>query len=421
MGEGRQNWAGNLTYSAARWHEPTTIDEVQALVARGTRLRVIGSRHSFNEIADTPHDMVSLEQLPPSVEVDPERRTATVTASMKYGHVALELHRAGFALHNMASLPHISVAGACATATHGSGVGNGNLATAVQAMELVTASGDIVTVSRDEHGEQFAGMVVSLGGLGVITKMTLNVVPAFDMRQDVYRHLPFATLEQHFDEIVGSAYSVSLFTDWRGADVKQVWLKSQLGAGLPSEPGEELFGAQRTTRRSHPLPDITAENCTEQRGIPGPWHDRLPHFRMEFTPSNGEELQSEYLIPRRHALEAVRAVRSLSGLVSPLLQVSEIRTIAADDLWMSPSYHEDCVGFHFTWLKNWTGVRDVLPVLEKHLAPFDARPHWGKLFTMEPERVQALFSKLPDFQRLLQDYDPDGKFRNPFLDRHVFG
>jgi alditol oxidase len=421
MSERRQNWAGNLLYSAVRWHEPRTLNELQAIVARSEKLRVVGSRHSFNDIADSPHDIVSLEKLPQHVEIDAKNRTATVNAGIKYGDLALELHRAGFALHNMASLPHISVAGACATATHGSGVGNGNLATVVRGMEFIAAGGDAVSVSRDEQGDQFPGMVVNLGGLGVVTSMTLDIMPSFAIRQDVYEHLPFAALEQHFDDVMARAYSVSLFTKWRDNTVDQVWLKSVIGTTPAAEPPANLFGATPATVRRHPLPDITGENCTEQGGVPGPWHERLPHFRMEFTPSIGEELQTEYLIPRRYAVDALRAVNSLGDLIAPALQISEVRTIAADDLWMSPFYHEDCIGIHFTWIRDWSAVSAVLPVLEEHLAPFEARPHWGKLFTTEPSVVRSLFPKLPDFQRLLHDYDPQGKFRNPFLDRYVFG
>lgn len=421
MSQEKQNWSRNITYKAAAWHTPRSVDELQTIVASSDKLRVVGSRHSFNEIADTPAAIVSLEAMPPHVEVDAERQTVTVGAYMKYGDVAAQLDQAGFALHNLASLPHISIAGACATATHGSGVGNGNLATAVQGMEVLTASGDIVRVSRDTHGDEFAGMVVSLGGLGVITRMTLDVIPTFQVRQDVYEHLPLSNLEGHFDEVAGAAYSVSLFTTWREAAIDQIWLKSLVGGVGAAGPPDELLGAQRVNRQMHPLRDMPAGNTTEQNGIPGPWYARLPHFKMEFTPSNGEELQSEYLLPRRHAMDAIRAVAALRDIISPLLQVTEIRTMAADDLWMSPAYHEDCIGIHFTWRLDWEKVGKVLPVLEAALAPFEARPHWGKLFTTEAEVVRSLYTRLPDFQRLLRAYDPDGKFRNEFMDRYIFG
>ena len=421
MTEQQRNWAGNYTYSAARLHYPETIEQVQELVSRSNKLKVLGSRHSFNGIADSPEDLISLERLDRVVTLDSERRMVTVDGGVKYGQLCRQLHREGYALHNLASLPHISVAGACATATHGSGDSNGNLATIVSAIELVTADGAVVVLSRDQHGDQFPGAVVGLGGLGVVTKLTLEIVPTFDMRQDLYENLPLAQLEDHFDEIVSSAYSVSLFTDWRNARVNQVWLKRRVTDGAAFEAQPELFGATRATRPLHPIASLSAENCTEQMGIHGPWHERLPHFRMEFTPSSGEELQTEYFVPRQHAIAAFRAIDRLGEQIAPLLQISEVRTIAADNLWMSPCYKQACVAIHFTWIQDWQAVRKLLPIIEEQLAPLNARPHWGKLFTMPPARLQSLYEKLPDFQQLLRSYDPQGKFRNAFLDTYILG
>jgi xylitol oxidase len=419
--ENPTNWAGNYTYGAGRLHYPETIEHVQELVSRAGKLKALGSRHSFNDIADSPGDLISLERLERVLEIDRERRTVTVDAGVKYGQVCRQLGAEGYALHNLASLPHISVAGACATATHGSGVRNGNLATAVAALELVTADGSLVVLSRDQHGEEFLGAVVGLGALGVVTKLTLDLVPAFDMRQDVYENLPLGQLEEHFEEIVSGAYSVSLFTDWRNEWVNQVWFKRPVMDSATFEAEAELFGARPALTHRHPIGSLSAEACTPQMGIPGPWYGRLPHFRMEFTPSSGEELQSEYLVPRRHAVAALQAINNLREQVAPLVQVSEVRPIAADNLWMSPCYRQDCIGIHFTWIKRWAAVKQLLPLIEAQLAPFDARPHWGKLFTMPAARVQSLFPKMRDFQRLLRSYDPEGKFRNGYLDRYIFG
>ncbi|MCW3055746.1 MAG: sorbitol oxidase [Chthonomonadales bacterium] len=414
--EKQTNWAGNYIYSAAQWHLPKTVAEVQEVVKSCIKLRAVGSRHSFNGIADSSDNMVSLVHCNQILELDREQRTVTVEAGILYGQLARVLHAEGYALHNLASLPHISVAGACATATHGSGVGNGNLATAVRALEFVSANGDRVSLSRDRDPETFPGAVVGLGAPGVVTQMTLAIHPTFSVRQDVYENLPMDTLLSQFDAIVSSAYSVSLFTDWRGATINQLWLKSVVteSDSLPAEP--ERFGATLATVPRHPLIEISAENCTQQLGAPGPWHERLPHFRMDFMPSAGEELQTEYLVPRRHAVDSLRALYEIREQIAPLLQISEIRTVAADDLWMSPCYHQDCVALHFTWLKDWPAVRTLLPQIEAALEPFEARPHWGKLFTTPPARLQSLYTKLPDFQRLVQSYDPQGKFRNDFLD-----
>jgi len=419
MIENQSNWAGNYTYSAARLHRPETVEQVQELVIHCRKLKVLGARHSFNGIADSPEALISLEHFDQVAALDRARRTVTVEAGVRYGPLCRHLNREGYALHNLASLPHISVAGACATATHGSGDRNGNLATAVSAMEIVTADGEVVVLSREGHGEQFQGAVVGLGGLGVVTKLTLDILPAFDMRQDVYENLPLAQLEDHFDDVVSSAYSVSLFTDWRSARFNQVWFKRRVTDGAPVELEPELFGATLATSQRHPIAGLSAANCTEQLGIRGPWHERLPHFRLDYTPSSGEELQTEYFVPRQHAFAAFRAIERLREHVAPLLQISEVRTIAADNLWMSPCYKQACVSIHFTWKKNWPAVRALLPVIEEQLAPLNARPHWGKLFTMPPARLQSLYERLPDFRQLLRSYDPQGKFRNAFLDTTI--
>jgi xylitol oxidase len=420
MAETNHNWADNYTYTAAAVHYPKTVEQVQELVRRSHKVKALGSRHSFNAVADTLGDQISLEQFDPDIQIDRKRHTVTVSGGVRYGQLCQQLHQAGYALPNLASLPHISVAGACSTATHGSGDRNGSLATAVSALEIVIANGEVITLSRVQDKDRFAGAVVSMGGLGVITKVTLDLLPTFEVQQDVYENLPLAALDDHFDAITASAYSVSLFTDWRTESINQVWLKRRVG-DQPSEAAPELFGARRQLANLHPIGGISAVNCTEQMGIPGPWYDRLPHFRMEFTPSAGEELQTEYLVPRHDALAAIHAIHALRDSIAPLLQISEVRMIAADDLWLSPFYKQPCIGLHFTWKKDWPAVKQVLPLIEAALAPFHARPHWGKLFTMSAPRLQGLYQRLADFNNLLRSYDPDGKFRNGFLDTYVVG
>ena len=391
---------------------------MQESVARSRKVKALGTRHSFNNIADTTEDIISLEHLDRVVELDHAHHTVTVEAGMRYGQLCRYLHAEGFALHNLASLPHIAIVGACATATHGSGEQHGNLATAISALEIVAANGEIITLSRAHSGDKFHGAVVALGGLGVVTKLTLDLLPAFDMRQYVYENLPLAQLENHFDALQARAYSVSLFTDWRDAHINQIWLKQRVGDD--AAPGPELFGAMLAREDRHPIAGISASNCTKQMGVVGPWHERLPHFRMDFTPSSGEELQSEYFVPRAHAYAALNAVAHLREQIAPLLQICEVRTIAADQLWLSPCYQQASVALHFTWKKNWLAVQKLLPRLEAQLAPFNARPHWGKLFTMPPARLQSLYEKLTNFQNLLRSYDPQGKFRNAFLDAYIF-
>ena len=414
------NWAGNLEYSTDRLYSANSLEQVRSYVTKQSKLKVLGSRHCFNNIADSTNNFLSLKSMDSIAALDAEARTVTVNAGMTYGQLCPLLHRKGFALHNLASLPHISIAGACSTATHGSGEKNGNLATAVSGLEFVTAAGEVVKLSRKQDGEPFRGAVVGLGALGVITKITLDIQPRFVMRQYVYENLPLAEMKDHFDAIEGSAYSVSLFTDWRNERISEVWIKSREEKGQAFNATPEFFGAKRAIKNLHPIAELSAENCTEQMGVPGPWFERLPHFRMGFTPSAGKELQSEYFVPRQHAVEAILAVERLRDQVSPHLLISEIRTIAADDLWLSPCYEQPCVTIHFTWKQDWPAVRKLLPVIEKELAPFQARPHWGKLFTMSPEALKSSYKKLPDFIQLSKKYDPQGKFRNEFLSTNVF-
>ena len=415
------NWAGNYEYTAARLHEPRTIQDVQELVKRNTKIRALGTRHSFSSIADSTEDLLSLHHLDRVLSLDRERRTVTFEGGIRYGQLCQYLHREGFALHNLASLPHISVAGACATATHGSGNENGNLATAVSEMELVTADGEVLVVSRERDGDLFHGMVVGLGGFGIVTKLTLEIQPTFDVQQDIYENLPLSALEKHFDDITSSGYSVSLFTDWKTESVNQVWVKRRIIDGKKLEAESDLFGAGPATRRLHPIGELSSENCTEQMGIPGAWHERLPHFRMDHTPSSGEELQTEYFVSRRHAYEAILAVNRMREHITPFLMISEVRTIAADNFLISPCYKQDSVALHFTWKMDEPAVMGLLPVIEKELAPFSARPHWGKLFTMSPTQLGSRYDKLQDFRELLLQYDPQGKFRNTYLDSYIFG
>jgi alditol oxidase len=415
-----KNWAGNLEYGTERLSSANSVEQVQEFVAKRNKLKVLGTRHCFNTLANSADEFLSVRPMAKMTALDAAASTVTVEGGMSYGQLCPELDRKGFALHNLASLPHISIAGACSTATHGSGDKNGNLATAASALEMVTAAGERVQLSRKADGETFCGAVVGLGALGVVTKLTLDVQPTFQMRQYVYENLPMKAWKDGFEAIESSAYSVSLFTDWQGEKFNEVWLKSRVEGGKTFDAPEEFHGAKRANKNLHPIAELSAENCTEQLGVPGPWYERLPHFRMGFTPSAGKELQSEYFVPRPHAVDAVLAVERLRDQITPHLMITEIRTIAADDLWMSPCYKQACVTIHFTWKQDWPAVRRLLPVIETELAPFGARPHWGKLFTMAPSQLHAHYEKMPEFVALCKKYDPRGKFRNEFLDKNIF-
>ncbi|MFN7994225.1 MAG: D-arabinono-1,4-lactone oxidase [Bryobacteraceae bacterium] len=414
------NWAGNFEFSTTNLHEVKSLEQVRTSVRTLEKVKVIGTRHCFNRIADSRNNLLSLKPMDEIVSLDPKAQTVTIATGLTYGRLAPYLDQKGFALHNLASLPHISVAGACSTATHGSGESNGNLSTAVRALELVTAAGDVVQLRADSDPDTFHGAVVGLGALGVITRMTLAVQPTFTMRQYVYEDLPLSQMKDHFDAIQSSGYSVSLFTDWQKHRINEVWIKTRTEPGQAFQAAPEFFGARRATRNLHPIAELSAENCTEQMGVPGPWYERLPHFRMGFTPSAGKELQSEYFVPRAHAVEAILAIERLGAQVRPHLMISEIRTIAADDLWMSPAYHRPSVAIHFTWKQDWPAVRRLLPVIERELGPFQPRPHWGKLFTLPSNELRSRYEKLHDFVQLSRKYDPKGKFHNDFLNEKIF-
>ena len=414
---GEKNWAGNYEYRAQRILQPADLDELREIVTTAPKIRALGSRHSFNDLADTAADvdgvLVSTASLPAGISIDAEARTVTVGGGVRYGDLARELQAAGWALHNLASLPHISVAGAIATATHGSGDRNGNLSTAVSGLRILTASGELVSLTRGDT--EFAGAAVALGALGVVTDVTLDIRPTFDARQRLFAGVPWEAVLDRFDEVTSAAYSVSLFTTWEEDTVSLAWLKELDGA--PTAIGDDFFGAPALTEARHMIPTMDVRNTTQQLGVAGPWSERLAHFRFEFTPSNGEEIQSEYLVPRARAVEAIRAVRALAPVIAPLLQISEIRTVAADDLWLSSAYGTDAVGLHFTWLRDQAGVEAVLPAVEAALLPLGARPHWGKLFVDADGVVPTLYPQLDAFRALADRLDPEGRFRNPFLTR----
>jgi xylitol oxidase len=404
------NWAGNVVFAAKHVHRPTSVDEVRRLVSSGGPLRVLGSGHSFNRMADTSGGLVVLSDLPRVVEVSADRASVRIDGGIRYGELAPLLQSQGLALHNTASLPHISVAGAIATATHGSGARNANLATAVSSIELVTGDGSLITLDRDSP--DFAGAVVHLGALGVITALTLDVQPTFDIRQYVYDDIPRASISTSLLDMLADGYSVSLFTDWKGLDANMAWLKRRADDPISGD----WFGAHPADGPRHPVPGMPAANSTEQHGVPGPWHTRLPHFRMEFTPSSGEELQSEYHVARSDAPAAIDAVAAIREQIAPVLQVCEIRSIAADHLWLSPNFERDSVALHFTWIPDTDAVLPVVGAVEAQLAPLAARPHWGKVFTTAPASLRTLFPRLSDFASLVARFDPAGTFRNQWLD-----
>ena len=438
------NWAGNIVFTAPDFYRPASISQLQAVVARSGRIRVLATGHSFNDMADSPGAQVSLAAIPAGIEVDSAASLVKVPAGLSYAQLAGRLDARGLALRNLASLPHISVAGACATATHGSGPANQNLAAAVAALTLVTAGGDLLELSRQD--DWFGGAVVHLGALGVVVSLTLDVVPSFSVSQRVYEDLPLAVLDDHFAALIAAGYSVSLFTDWRAPRLTQIWIKQRLPVPapasapvtsattapasapvtsatitpeIPSATLESWFTATPAPAPRNPVPGAPPDACTQQLGVPGPWYARLPHFRPDFQPSVGHELQSEYLLPASRAVPALHALSQIRDRLAAVLRICEIRVVAADQLWLSPCYQQDSVAFHFTWIPDTAAVLPVVTLMERQLAPFAPRPHWGKVFTTPPETLRSAYGRLPDFLALADRLDPTAKFRNPYLDRNL--
>ncbi|MFD3275894.1 FAD-binding protein [Aquirufa echingensis] len=414
---GLTNWAGNLRYHAKQVVYPTTVDELRKAVLEIKQGKALGSKHSFNTVADTTETLISTSKLNKVISLDTVKGLVWAEGGIKYGDLGLWIDQRGYAIHNLASLPHISVAGACATATHGSGGTTGNLSTAVEAIEIMKADGTLMMF--DKSNPKFYGAVVNIGALGIVTKVALKVYPRFEVTQEVYENLPMSALKGNIDTIFGLGYSVSMFTHWLDQNINQLWVKKKVEGTFKPGP-KTILGATAATTNLHPIKLNSPINCTDQMGVPGPWYERLPHFKMGFTPSNGAELQSEFFVPRKHAYEALLALEKLHPEVSPILFVTEIRSIAADELWLSPAYKQDVIAFHFTWKPETEKVMAVLPKVEAALKPFNYMPHWGKIFTIAPADLQSRYPKFKDFVALAKEMDPAGKWKNGFLERNIY-
>ena len=411
-----RNWSGTYRFTARAVIDARSADDVRRAVAAGGRVRAIGTRHSFNDLADNGAALVSVTAIPPDPVIDVAARTVTAGAGMSYGALAVWLQDRGWALGNLGSLPHISIAGATATGTHGSGSRNKILSAAIAGLDYVAADGELRHVGRADP--DFDGMPVGLGAFGIVVRVTLDIEPAYLVRQDAYTTLPWDRALAELDPIMSAAYSVSLFTDWSGPALRAAWVKRRVagpGDGGAEDTPDEFFGARREPGPVRFI-DAPADNLTVL-GVPGPWAERLPHFRLDATPSNGDEIQSEYFVDRRHGAEALDAVRRRARQITPLLLVSEIRATAADRLWLSGSYGRETLAIHFTWRNAPDEVDAAVAAVEAALAPFAARPHWGKVSHVTAAEVTELYPRLGDARDLFERLDPGGRFGNRRLER----
>ena len=405
-----KNWAGNIKFQDSKTIAPKSIAEIQNIVRKNPKVKARGTAHCFNTIADTKHLALLLDQMPKEIIINKEKKSVTVSAGLKYGEVAEELHKNGWALHNLASLPHISIAGAIATGTHGSGSNNGILATAVKSFDVVLADGSFRNINSSD-GDLFYGGVIGLGLIGIVVRVELEIQPTFNLGQNVYLEMSRNNFRNNFEEIMNSGYSVSYVTTWQQAVDGEVWVKFLEG----SNPPKELFGSKPATEKLHLLKNHSAEPCNDQLGIIGPWHLRLPHFKMEFTPSSGTELQSEFFVNKAQASSVLLALEAIADQISIPLMGSEIRTIASDNFWMSPQYKSDDVGLHFTW-KQVPETFEAVKAIEEVLAAFHYRPHLGKIYSATPAYISSVFPKFKNFQQLITEIDPKNKFGNEMTD-----
>jgi xylitol oxidase len=407
-----QNWSKNIDFHDRGFLQPESLAELQELIRSNPKIRVRGTAHCFNEIADTSSYAINLAKMPKTIEINTDKDSVTVAAGMKYGELAPELQSQGWALDNLASLPHISIAGSVATGTHGSGIKNKNLSNQVLAIDMVTAEGELRHIDRANPA--FNALVVGLGLGGIVYQYELRIEPTFKVRQVIYPEIPLDVLQRNFDQIMGTAYSVSFFTDWGSEQVGNLWCKFRADEVIP----ESVGGSKRAEKKYHPIAAVDPEACTEQLGVPGPWNERLSHFKLEFTPSVGEEIQSEFFIDRKDAFAAIEALAKLGNEINPLLWITELRTIAADNLWLSGAYQRETLGIHFTW-KKLDAIYPVIERVEAALRPFSYRPHWGKAFNSDGAYLKSVYPKMSEFRSLIDGLDPRRKFENEFTRTNI--
>lgn len=428
-----RTWSGTVDLGTTVLR-PRTLAEAREAVTAHRRVRPVGSRHTFNRLSVAPGALLDLGALAAEEpQLDADARTVRVPAALGYGRLGAWLDERGWALPSLASIPDLAVAGAVATATHGSGIARQALSAQVSGLELVMADGGDRELTRAGNGDLLDGAVVSLGALGAVHHLTLDVVPRFDVRQTAYGPLPLAAVADRFDEVVSAGETVACFTTLDpgpagGPVVEQVWVGDRVPA---RDPAAERFGLERAVPAApadvlgapplvgdrHPVPGEDPAVCAPQGGAIGPWHEMLPHFRAGATPSSGgREIQSEYLVPRPQTRRALVELARIAPRIAPLVQVVELRTVAPDLAWMSPFYRSAATGIHITWTRDVAAVDAALPLLEEAFGALGGRPHWGKAQRADPARVRGLYPRREDFVDLVRDWDPQGRFSTPFVE-----
>ncbi len=412
-----KNWARNLEFSAGEFLEINSISQLQEVINNSDKVKVLGTGHSFSPIADTSGSLISIKKLDPEIHIDSKMQTVSVSAGTSYAQLARYLEANGWALENLASLGEITVAGAIMTGTHGSGSSNTVLSNAVVEIEMILASGEKLLLNQ-QNLEEFNGFIVSFGALAVFTRLKLKIVKSFSIKQIVYENITSKSVSEYFDEIFDNAYSVSYFNSWAKNSTGQIWMKFLSDKDTSTLP-KNAFGGNLAVANQHPVKVNDPSTCTEQMGAPGKWLYRLPHFKLDSSPASGDEVQTEYLVDRKYVKEYIEELSLIGDEIADKVYATEIRTIKADNLWLSGAYERPTVGFHFTWKKS-ADIETFLPKIEQILGQNGGRPHWGKLFSTNKNQLITRYPKFSNFQQLLKKYDPDGKFRNQFIDRYFY-
>ena len=426
-----QNWAKTVYYNHTI-HYPKTVEEIQHILQYHAKIRVLGSMHSFNNITKLPQEFngvyISMSNMNQVIKCCRGERV-TIQPGITFGELGEYLHERNFGFHNMASLPHITVGGAISTGTHGAGVFNGNLASHVMQVKLISADGKLRTY-RIGQDPEFQHIPVSFGLAGIIVEIELDIVPDYDIQQCIYENLPFNTIKKSdYKTAFSSAYSFSIFTQWKNRKFTSIWAKYRLRKGRNGNEESIMIDCpdmnkiKPSSNKVHPLPggDTSFVSGGIGKNYKEPGYVGLPHFLMEGVPSQGEELQSEYFVSS-HMFDVVIEVLFHHFEENPklydLLYVSEMRFVAGDKLTLSPQHVlGSSIGFHFTWKKEFDQVVDALKGIENVLKPYNALPHMGKLFTMTGRELEGKYGQrnLRAFQSFVAPLDPLKKFVNPFL------
>lgn len=403
------NWGGNLAFEQAEVVKPKTISELAEMV-RVNKVRPVGTLHSFSPIAKGEGLLMSTANLAIKPELDSDRSVVRFGAAMRFGELALFLEQNGFALRNMGSLPHISVAGAAATGTHGSGDKNQILSSSLTSFSYLNHEGELIKVEKQDP--LFEAFRLGLGAYGIWVEAELSIVPSFQIRQDIFLEIPWSYFLEDPSRLTSAGYSVSLFGKWGTSTISQTWVKSEVEDPRAGVPIAAIAPEQNSKRE---LADGVGDNLTEQGGKPGPWLHRLPHFRLDASPSAGNEIQTEYFFTRDKIAHAIEAVHSVAGKINPVLIISEIRSIAQDDAWLSPMRRGDSIALHFTW-KNEPELVDIaVQELEKVLAPMEPIPHWGKVHHFTQSDLERAHPMLSKAREQFENADPSGKFSSDYL------